>query len=110
MELAKLRGFAKTLIYEENNLATCVSTMIQSAGIGGLTPNTIMVGWPHRWKEENDDQNEHTEYWDFMGTIYKHYLALISSFKMAKIKSLKIDTVKCDCTSLRYDDVIVISL
>jgi len=26
---------------------------IQTAGLGGLKPNTVMIGWPYGWREKN---------------------------------------------------------
>uniref|UniRef100_A0A915IK69 Uncharacterized protein n=1 Tax=Romanomermis culicivorax TaxID=13658 RepID=A0A915IK69_ROMCU len=49
LKLAKVRGFTKVAVCQ--NLGESVSTLIQSVGIGGLRPNTVMVGWPYRWKE-----------------------------------------------------------
>jgi potassium/chloride transporter 4/5/6 len=63
MEQARLRGFAKSMIYGEDQMAGSVSTLIQSVGIGGLKPNTVMVGWP-TWQKH--DGNE-SEYWNFLG-------------------------------------------
>ncbi|KAK0399743.1 hypothetical protein QR680_003192 [Steinernema hermaphroditum] len=42
----RLRGFAKSLIYGENQITGSLTTLIQSAGIGGLRPNTLLLGWP----------------------------------------------------------------
>ncbi len=65
MIAARLKGFAKAVIYEEKQLSSSVSTLIQSAGIGGLRPNTLMVGWPNSWKEAAVSEN--FAYWDFLG-------------------------------------------
>uniref|UniRef100_A0A1I7YN09 Solute carrier family 12 member 6 n=1 Tax=Steinernema glaseri TaxID=37863 RepID=A0A1I7YN09_9BILA len=42
----RLRGFAKSLIYGENQITGSLTTLIQSAGIGGLRPNTLLLAWP----------------------------------------------------------------
>uniref|UniRef100_A0A0N5AVM1 Amino acid permease n=1 Tax=Syphacia muris TaxID=451379 RepID=A0A0N5AVM1_9BILA len=42
----KLRGFSKTIIYGENQIAGSLSTLIQSIGLGGLRPNTVLLKWP----------------------------------------------------------------
>ncbi|TMS39211.1 hypothetical protein L596_005775 [Steinernema carpocapsae] len=46
MSQSRLRGFAKSLIYGENQITGSLTTLIQSAGIGGLRPNTLLLGWP----------------------------------------------------------------
>lgn len=28
---------------------------IQSAGLGGLKPNTVVVGWPYHWRDNGDE-------------------------------------------------------
>lgn len=42
----KLRGFAKTVIYGESQISGSLSTLIQSVGLGGLRPNTVLLKWP----------------------------------------------------------------
>ncbi|VDM39167.1 unnamed protein product [Toxocara canis] len=46
MNQTRLRGFAKTLVYGETQIAGSLSTLIQSVGIGGLRPNTLLLSWP----------------------------------------------------------------
>uniref|UniRef100_A0A5S6QAR5 Amino acid permease/ SLC12A domain-containing protein n=1 Tax=Trichuris muris TaxID=70415 RepID=A0A5S6QAR5_TRIMR len=67
IEDSKVRGFVQVVVAE--HLAQNVSTLIQSVGIGGLRPNTIMVGWPYSWKDSvhQADQN----YWNFLDAIHR---------------------------------------
>lgn len=30
---------------------------IQGAGVGGLTHNTVMLGWPHGWRHDEDEKS-----------------------------------------------------
>ncbi|MCP9265769.1 putative Na-K-Cl cotransporter [Dirofilaria immitis] len=46
MNQIRLRGFAKTLVYGETQIGGSVSTLIQSVGMGGLRPNTLLLSWP----------------------------------------------------------------
>ncbi|VDK42737.1 unnamed protein product [Anisakis simplex] len=46
MNQTRLRGFAKTLVYGETQIGGCLSTLIQSVGMGGLRPNTLLLSWP----------------------------------------------------------------
>ncbi|CAI4230824.1 unnamed protein product [Auanema sp. JU1783] len=46
MATSRLRGFAKTLFYQESQIYGCVSGVFQSVGIGGLRPNTVLINWP----------------------------------------------------------------
>uniref|UniRef100_A0A183H2C5 Solute carrier family 12 member 6 n=1 Tax=Onchocerca flexuosa TaxID=387005 RepID=A0A183H2C5_9BILA len=48
----QLRGFSKTLLFDENQMDGCFTTLFQSVGIGGLKPNTVLMNWPEK-EEEN---------------------------------------------------------
>uniref|UniRef100_A0A1I7VLQ0 Amino acid permease n=1 Tax=Loa loa TaxID=7209 RepID=A0A1I7VLQ0_LOALO len=47
-----LRGFGKTLLYDEDQMDGCFTTLFQSIGIGGLKPNTVLMNWPEREEEK----------------------------------------------------------
>uniref|UniRef100_A0A915BHE0 Solute carrier family 12 member 6 n=1 Tax=Parascaris univalens TaxID=6257 RepID=A0A915BHE0_PARUN len=53
MAQARLRGFGKTLLFDDAEIEGCVSTLYQSTGIGGLKPNTVLINWPN-------SQQDHT--------------------------------------------------
>lgn len=89
----RLRGFAKTLVYGETQVSCqfiflkiftqlekelintiqiggSVSTLIQSVGMGGLRPNTLLLSWPihtHGASREAID----SEYQTFTGSILR---------------------------------------
>ncbi|KAL3091353.1 hypothetical protein niasHS_007146 [Heterodera schachtii] len=58
-----LRGFAKTLLYDEDQKIGSINTLIQSIGIGGLRPNTLLLRWPT--KEVGKDEAADSEYRTF---------------------------------------------
>ncbi|KAI3410084.1 hypothetical protein GPALN_006446 [Globodera pallida] len=58
-----LRGFAKALWYEEDQVIGSLNTLIQSIGIGGLKPNTLLLSWPI--KEAGEDEASDSEYRTF---------------------------------------------
>uniref|UniRef100_F1KS71 Sodium/chloride cotransporter 3 n=2 Tax=Ascaris TaxID=6251 RepID=F1KS71_ASCSU len=64
MSQAKLRGFAKTLVYGEGQITGSLSTLIQSVGIGGLRPNTLLLKWP-TYSEERSREAIDSEYQTF---------------------------------------------
>uniref|UniRef100_A0A183URV3 K+/Cl-Cotransporter n=1 Tax=Toxocara canis TaxID=6265 RepID=A0A183URV3_TOXCA len=64
MGQAKLRGFAKTLVYGEGQITGSLSTLIQSVGIGGLRPNTLLLKWP-TYSEEKSREAIDSEYQTF---------------------------------------------
>uniref|UniRef100_T1KKM7 SLC12A transporter C-terminal domain-containing protein n=2 Tax=Tetranychus urticae TaxID=32264 RepID=T1KKM7_TETUR len=49
MNEEKVKGFVNVLI--TNNVADGLSYYIQSAGLGGLKHNTVLLGWPHGWRQ-----------------------------------------------------------
>ncbi|CAK5031253.1 unnamed protein product [Meloidogyne enterolobii] len=63
MQQLRLRGFAKTLLYDEDQIGGSVNALIQSIGIGGLKPNTLLLSWPTR--EPSEDQVVDSEYQTF---------------------------------------------
>ncbi|KAI6239615.1 Amino acid permease-associated region domain containing protein [Aphelenchoides fujianensis] len=46
MNDTRIKGFPKVVLYSENQIRGCVNTLIQSIGIGGLKPNTLLLSWP----------------------------------------------------------------
>ncbi|GMT24173.1 hypothetical protein PFISCL1PPCAC_15470 [Pristionchus fissidentatus] len=46
MNQVRLRGFSKTVVYGEDQILGSISTLIQSVGLGGLKPNTMLISWP----------------------------------------------------------------
>ncbi|CAI4224503.1 unnamed protein product [Auanema sp. JU1783] len=46
MNQCRLRGFAKTLVHDETQIHGSIATLIQSVGLGGLKPNTMLISWP----------------------------------------------------------------
>ncbi|VDL65422.1 unnamed protein product [Nippostrongylus brasiliensis] len=66
MNQVRLRGFAKTLVHEESQIAGSMSTLIQSVGLGGLKPNTVLVSWPVH--ERGSSESTDSEYNTFTAT------------------------------------------
>uniref|UniRef100_A0A8C4P674 Solute carrier family 12 member 5 n=1 Tax=Dromaius novaehollandiae TaxID=8790 RepID=A0A8C4P674_DRONO len=54
MEAEKVKGFCQVVI--SSNLRDGMSHLIQSSGLGGLQHNTVLVGWPRGWRQEEDHQ------------------------------------------------------
>uniref|UniRef100_A0AAF5Q407 Amino acid permease n=4 Tax=Wuchereria bancrofti TaxID=6293 RepID=A0AAF5Q407_WUCBA len=73
MKEAKLRGFAKTLVYGESQICGSISTVIQSTGVGALCPNTLLLKWPKYsldWPSEPSD----SEYSTFVDKLHAGYV------------------------------------
>uniref|UniRef100_A0A915DBS1 Amino acid permease/ SLC12A domain-containing protein n=1 Tax=Ditylenchus dipsaci TaxID=166011 RepID=A0A915DBS1_9BILA len=63
MQQSRLRGFAKTLLYNEDQITGALNALIQSIGIGGLRPNTLLLSWPTR--DISQDSAHDSEYQTF---------------------------------------------
>ena len=74
MKEVHVKGFASTVIYEKGHFASSVSTLLQTSGMGGLKPNTALVGWPTDWKIQIGESNANNEYWDFIGELCRDTL------------------------------------
>ncbi|CAF2599438.1 unnamed protein product [Rotaria sp. Silwood2] len=48
--LAKVQGFAEVLVAKDAEDG--ISALIQTEGLGGLKPNTIVLCWPLHWKKD----------------------------------------------------------
>ncbi|XP_063683776.1 solute carrier family 12 member 6-like isoform X3 [Bolinopsis microptera] len=51
----KLAGFIQVTC--EESIPKGTTTLLQTAGLGGLKPNTILMGWPENWKTKNSFEN-----------------------------------------------------
>eukprot|EP00794_Sanderia_malayensis_P018826 gene18826-20722_t len=49
MKAEKVKGFCKVIAAKD--LSEGYSFLIQNGGLGGLTPNTVIIAWPQDWKE-----------------------------------------------------------
>lgn len=67
MNSVRLRGFPKSILYNEDQIRGCVNTLIQSIGIGGLKPNTLLLSWPT--KSADDDGSSTMEYNTFIDKL-----------------------------------------
>uniref|UniRef100_A0AAY5EP84 Solute carrier family 12 member 7a n=1 Tax=Electrophorus electricus TaxID=8005 RepID=A0AAY5EP84_ELEEL len=52
MSTEKTKGFCHVVV--SSNLRDGVSHLIQSAGLGGMKHNTVLMAWPSSWKQTND--------------------------------------------------------
>ncbi|XP_003744033.1 solute carrier family 12 member 6 [Galendromus occidentalis] len=50
----KVKGFAQVVV--STNVVSSIGHMIQTAGLGGLKHNTVVLGWPYGWRQSPDDR------------------------------------------------------
>ncbi|XP_029978691.1 solute carrier family 12 member 7 isoform X5 [Sphaeramia orbicularis] len=55
MSAERTKGFCHVVV--SSNLRDGVSHLIQSAGLGGMKHNTVLMAWPGTWKQSNDPQS-----------------------------------------------------
>ncbi|TDG40461.1 hypothetical protein AWZ03_013123 [Drosophila navojoa] len=46
----KVKGFCDVLVAQE--ISEGLSSVIQTIGLGGMKPNTVIIGWPYSWRQE----------------------------------------------------------
>ncbi|XP_012275831.1 solute carrier family 12 member 4 isoform X2 [Orussus abietinus] len=51
----KVKGFCDVLVAADVVLG--LSTIVQTIGLGGMKPNTVILGWPYRWRQSEDERN-----------------------------------------------------
>lgn len=55
MAEAKVTGFGRVLI--ANSYREGKNYAIQCSGLGSLEPNTVVLGWPTKWREQGHDDD-----------------------------------------------------
>uniref|UniRef100_A0A3B3Z889 Solute carrier family 12 member 6 n=1 Tax=Periophthalmus magnuspinnatus TaxID=409849 RepID=A0A3B3Z889_9GOBI len=63
MEKERVKGFVQCIVAQKPREG--ISHMIQSSGLGGMKPNTVVMGWPHAWRQSEDPQSWKT----FINTV-----------------------------------------
>lgn len=54
MDKERVKGFTQCIVAQKPHEG--ISCMIQSSGLGGMKPNTVVMGWPHTWRQSEDPQ------------------------------------------------------
>ncbi|XP_076165217.1 solute carrier family 12 member kcc isoform X2 [Ptiloglossa arizonensis] len=50
----KVKGFVDVLV--ARNIVDGLSSLIQTTGLGGMKPNTVILGWPYGWRQSEDER------------------------------------------------------
>lgn len=54
MDKERVKGFCQCIVAQKPREG--ISHMIQSSGLGGMKPNTVVMGWPEAWRQSEDPQ------------------------------------------------------
>ncbi|XP_059210306.1 solute carrier family 12 member 6-like isoform X2 [Centropristis striata] len=54
MDKERVKGFCQCIVAQKPREG--ISHMIQSSGLGGMKHNTVVMGWPHAWRQSEDPQ------------------------------------------------------
>ncbi|UYV78085.1 hypothetical protein LAZ67_16000051 [Cordylochernes scorpioides] len=55
MDEKKVKGFTDVVVAKDVSQGICY--LIQTAGLGGMKHNTVLVGWPYGWKHSHDPRS-----------------------------------------------------
>ncbi|XP_072743132.1 solute carrier family 12 member 6 isoform X4 [Anoplolepis gracilipes] len=50
----KVKGFVEVLVAK--SAVDGLSSLIQTTGLGGLKPNTVILGWPYGWRQSEEER------------------------------------------------------
>ncbi|XP_070491619.1 solute carrier family 12 member 4 isoform X4 [Chironomus tepperi] len=51
----RVKGFVSVLVTK--NVADGLSNIVQTTGLGGMKPNTVILGWPYGWRQDEDKRS-----------------------------------------------------
>ncbi|XP_075975973.1 solute carrier family 12 member kcc isoform X2 [Anticarsia gemmatalis] len=75
MDEEKVKGFVDVLVSPD--VAEGLSHLVQTTGLGGLKPNTVIVGWPYGWRAA-----------EAAGTRWQHFLHTVRAVAAARMAML----------------------
>lgn len=55
IESENVKGFPEVVVTE--SVTDGISHLIQTSGLGGMKPNTVILGWPNSWRKKEDEIN-----------------------------------------------------
>ncbi|XP_054620953.1 solute carrier family 12 member 7 isoform X2 [Dunckerocampus dactyliophorus] len=76
MSAERTKGFCHVVV--SSNLRDGVSHLIQSAGLGGMKHNTVLMAWPGTWKQSNDPQSWRNFTETVRETTFAHQALLVA--------------------------------
>uniref|UniRef100_A0A5S6QV31 Solute carrier family 12 member 6 n=1 Tax=Trichuris muris TaxID=70415 RepID=A0A5S6QV31_TRIMR len=73
----KIKGFYEVLVARE--VIEGISALVQTSGLGGMEHNTVIIGWPSKWKNSLGKAEKFVEIIRFTGTAKKALVVLKNS-------------------------------
>ena len=71
MKREKVKGFAEVLVSE--SMVDGLAHTIQTAGVGGLRHNTVIVGWPQNWRKKANEEKPFKAFIGEKSSIRNHH-------------------------------------
>ncbi|KAI9564397.1 hypothetical protein GHT06_008136 [Daphnia sinensis] len=75
MDDEKVKGFANVLVAKD--VGQGIVHLIQTTGLGGLKPNTVIFGWPNSWRQSIEEDRSWRVFIDAIHTAAANKMALI---------------------------------
>ncbi|CAH0405213.1 unnamed protein product [Chilo suppressalis] len=79
MDDEKVKGFVDVLV--SPSIADGLSHFVQTTGLGGLKPNTVIVGWPYGWRRSEEYQPDSPPKWH----SFLHTVRAVTAARMAML-------------------------
>ncbi|KAL0850918.1 hypothetical protein ABMA28_006827 [Loxostege sticticalis] len=79
MDEEKVKGFVDVLVSPA--IADGLSHFVQTTGLGGLKPNTVIVGWPYGWRRSEEYQADGLPKWH----SFLHTVRAVTAARMAML-------------------------
>ncbi|XP_067257049.1 solute carrier family 12 member 6-like isoform X1 [Chanodichthys erythropterus] len=80
MEKERVKGFVQCIVAQKPREG--ISHMIQSSGLGGMRHNTVVMGWPHAWRQSEDPQSWKTFISECLRSTHKRASALCDTVRV----------------------------
>ncbi|XP_078731882.1 solute carrier family 12 member 4-like [Lampetra fluviatilis] len=76
VETEKVKGFYQVVV--SPRVRDGISHLIQSCGLGGMKPNTVVMGWPYGWRQSEDPRSWKTFIDTVRATTAAHRALLVA--------------------------------
>ncbi|XP_046385480.1 solute carrier family 12 member 7 isoform X3 [Ischnura elegans] len=68
MEEERVKGFVDVLV--ARSIPDGICHLVQTTGLGGMKPNTVILGWPHAWRNAAEGEHHGERTWRvFLDTV-----------------------------------------